>query len=408
MTALDRAWRVLRSEGPSGVLGRLRFRQAPPPPASPSLRGPVAVIGNGPMAGLLRDVMASHGIEVVPEAERRVITLGTGHNPTLRPGDIIVPTTEAAPGTVRFAWDQVALAVEFDPARMASLQARPHGRPHWIAIPPPPSAEAGRSAWDKYAIASRTALTRLLIFCEAAPADAVDFRPAFERAAATPPTASLPGPEVRLGVSLPETPDRRRAFLEADWTGVTMVDGLRQVPGWKGAALTYRGLAQAAIARGDESMLVCQDDALPGPGFAQRYPAALRYWERSGAAMFAGLVTDVDDSIAVLRVVETEGVTFLHLNRSVGLVFNIFGRPMLHRMAAWDEGDSDVKNTIDRHISRAEGVEVVTCLPYLVHHREDQHSAVWQFHNRRYSSIIRASERRLARKAGIALAQVAH
>lgn len=399
MSAITRALGVLRREGPAGIIGRLRNPQAAPPPPPPSLADGAHVLGDHPMAGLLRALSA--GNDTGPR-----VVIGGATTPAPSPGDIVVATREAPDDWLRGCWDRAALVVEFDADRIRDLAARPRGRPHVMVIPPPPVADAGAAAWVAYQGQAKLHLQRLLVFCEALSADQIDLGPLLAAAAdGAAARAILPGPALRVGLSLPETPARRAAFLAEDWHDLRPIDGLRQAPGWRGAASTYRQLARAALAQGGDSLLVCQDDALAGPDFARRYGTALRYWKDSGAAMFAGLVTDVDDSIEVRRVERVDGVTFLHLNRSVGLVFNIFARPMLQHIAAWDEADRDRRNTVDRYISRFEGGDVVTCLPYLVHHRNDQASSVWEFDNARYDSIIRASERRLARKAGIALGQ---
>lgn len=414
---VGRAAHVLRREGPAGVIGRLRFAERPPPPRPPLIVRSVTIVGDTSLSRLVAKHLRSSGVRVEagkPDEEAR--SRGTrwifdvaGLSPAnLTAQDVLFAGEDYPVDQLAVAWDRVGLVVEHDDHRIRNIARRQRGRPHVMVIPPPPAEDAGEDAWTAYALRSQLAMQRVLLFCEAIPADRIDISAAVSHAAEPPARQILPGPALRLALSLPEFPDRRVALMSQSWHDLRAIDGLRQTPGWRGAGSTYRLLAQAALARGEDAMLVCQDDAEAGPDFARRYPVALDYWWASGAAMFAGLVTDVDDSIEIRRVEQRDGVTFLHLNRSVGLVFNIFGKAMLQRMSAWDEADRDPANTMDRYISRTGNIEVITCLPYLVRHRGGHGSTIWNFDNGRYDSIIRASERRLARMAGIALPAVAN
>ena len=117
----------------------------------------------------------------------------------------------------------------------------------------------------------------------------------------------------------------------------------------------------------------------------------------TGADMFAGIVTDADDSVRVEKVIHRDGLDFAILNKSVGLTFNIFGRRALERLASWDEV-AHQGQTIDRFLSHTDGLTVLTAVPYLARHRSDLVSTLWYFSNARYDRMIHTSERRLLRR----------
>lgn len=392
----QKAASILRKEGLAGLAGRLRNPKVAPAPAPPQIGTAITLAGEveSPMGAALSRTFAAHGIQlaVSVDAGPRLHVGRPCDRNGLRRGDIFVADAATPDATIGRLRAIAALIVDHKTARIEALAARGRrGQPHLMAIPAPPQADASDKAWLDWRAQSDFALRRLLLFCGALPAGQLDY-------------GSALGAGSQFGLSLPETPARRRAFAQAGFADMPVLDGLRAEPGWIGAALSYRQIARAALAQGRNELLIAQDDALPRAEFSHRLGVARSYWRESGAAMFAGLVTDVDDSFRITRIVRHNGMVFLHLNKSVGLVFNIFGAAMLRRLADWDETDSNRdQNTIDRYVSRTTDAEVVTCLPYLVGHRPDHRSAVWGFRNARYNTLIRASERRLARMAGIAL-----
>ena len=72
----------------------------------------------------------------------------------------------------------------------------------------------------------------------------------------------------------------------------------------------------------------------------------------------------------------------------------------------WNENDRDVEtNTIDRYLERNSQLKVVVTEPFLVGHKEEQHSTIWGFQNTQYAEMIIRSNDLLRMKADAFLRQ---
>ncbi len=374
--------RILGREGVRGVLNRARhtpLRSLLPQPAPPGFGGGVRLVDHGypDFTARLGRILDRHGVRAEDGGQAAAWHVGIppagGEN-----GVIVMPPDLDGGATVPWpVLRRAALVLDHDPGRLAVLSRARTGHPHYLALPEPAASDA---------VLSR-AVERVLIFAGARPATDRDYRP------------DLPGDALpRLCLGLPEHPDRLASFRRDGLPGFRMVQGLRRQPGWMGAASSYRQIARALLDTGRRAAIICQDDAGPGPDFDRRFAASLAYWQESGADLFSGLVTDVDDGFRITRVVRRDGMTFVHLNCSIGLVCTMFGSRALDRLAAWDErGQTVAGGTIDRYLGATPGLDVVTCLPFLVRHRGGLSSSIWGFRNNRYDTLIGYSERRLAR-----------
>lgn len=375
--------RILGREGVRGVINRARhtpLRSFLLQRAPPCLAQGVRVVDHGhpALAARMRGLLAGYGIPL-PDGNGtgRTITWHVGIPPAGQDGGVIVIPPDYGPGR-KIPWRRLrraALVLDHDPDRLETFSRR-SGHPHVMALPPLPASEA----------VLQGAIERVLIFAEARPAKSHDYGPDLP-----------PDPLPRLCLGLPEHPGRLASFRREGLPGFHMIEGLRRQPGWIGAASSYRQIARALLDSGRNAAIICQDDAGPGPDFERRFAASVAYWQHSGADLFSGLVTDVDDSFKIIRVVRQGGMIFVHLNRSIGLVCNMFGPRALEWLSAWDEqGRTVAQGTIDRHLGAAPGLDVVTCLPFLVRHRDGLVSSVWGFRNGRYNTLIEYSEKRLA------------
>lgn len=387
--------RIVRQEGIAGLIGRLRHRRLIPAnkvPPAPALPDQLALLDHGhpDLTALLFRFLESVGVTPRPSRvtpQDTALHIGWPSDPDdIRRGDMLlsVGTNSAGPSLL----PRLSLILESDPARLTQLSTRPTGHPHVIALPDlSQGSDAGAS---RLSGTCHFALQRVAVFCGRLDSAMIDYSDPIRAALVTPRSA-------RICLSIPELPDRRAAFQSRELDGFVFVDGLKRQPGWRGAASSYRALARAALGLGLSELTVVQDDVQPGPDFAARLAVAEEYFRRSGADMFNGLATDVDDSFQVTRFQEYRGMRFLHLNKSVGLVFNIFGPRALQRLAEWqDEGGTVETNTIDRYLSRTSDLQTVTTLPALVGHDPKLQSAIWSFRNARYDALIEASQKRLA------------
>lgn len=202
----------------------------------------------------------------------------------------------------------------------------------------------------------------------------------------------------RLCLSLPETPQRRQLLAARKTGDLRVFDGLRFHPAWRGCGLSYVAIARAALAQDAVPLLACEDDAAFPPDFEARLHSIRHYLEGAEWDVFSGLLSDLPDDCTIRRVERRDGMTFVHLDRTVGMVLNLYNRRAMERITQWDDRDRDVHdNTIDRWLGRMEGLRVVTTLPFLVGHDTSAQSTLFGFSNRRYDATIGASERRLRR-----------
>lgn len=388
--------RILRFEGVAGLLRRLRYRPSVNPadiPPPPKLAAQIFIKDHGcpALRAMMTHFLAGHGIDASakPIAGQLALHIGWPEDEAaIRQGDIVMLSpneprfSPSAPATAR-----LSLIIDHDPARLKHWEGRPTGQPHRIALPSLPACDADAATWHDYAAQNDVALRRLLFFCGWIKADQIDFRPVLRAA---------PSPQ-QLCLSLPETPSRTDAYRAAASNQDVVVDALLQLPGWKGTAHSYQRLAQAAIDLDLSELLIFQDDCDFGPDLRARLPLIRQLMAETGADMFAGIVTDADDSVHVGKVISRDGLDFAVLNKSVGLTFNIFGRRALERLASWD-ATTHKNRTIDRFLSDTEDMKVLTCLPYLAHHRSELVSTLWYFSNARYDRMIHTSEQRLLRR----------
>ncbi|MTH79697.1 hypothetical protein [Paracoccus aestuariivivens] len=206
------------------------------------------------------------------------------------------------------------------------------------------------------------------------------------------------GAEARFCLSLPETPERRDAFRSTGLGDFRVVDGLVMNEGWIGAALGFRSIAEACLATNVQTAMICEDDVQPAPDFASRLRVVMDYLGQTEWDVFSGLSSHVGPEYRIERIERFGGETFVHLNRTTGMVFNIYNRRALAHLANWSiarHGAASI--TIDRHLEEMPGLRVVTTLPFLVDHSDELSSAAWGFQNRRYRSLLTASSQRLGR-----------
>lgn len=377
---------ILRKEGLPGLIGRLRYRRTGVACAkAPVLPDHIALLDHGHprLTAVIAHFLQDLGITTEPQRKApagMAMHVGWPDNQSsIHSADMLF---DIGPMPDKLSVQGLSLILTADATRLADTDR--NGQ-HRIAFPTPPSGTS-IDEWSTYTRTSHFALQRFALFCGRIAPGHIDY---------TPQMAPLPAPP-RICLSMPELPDRRAAFLERGLTGFTVLDGLKRQPPWQGAAFSYRALARAALDLGYENLTVIQDDAVPCHDFPERLRIAESYFRRSGADMFSGLITDVDDSFRVTHTDEFRGMRFVHLNKSVGLVFNIFGRRALEHLSQWHEDHGGVStNTIDRYLSRAPDLSVVTCLPELVGHDSRLQSSIWSFRNARYDTLIHASQKRL-------------
>lgn len=203
----------------------------------------------------------------------------------------------------------------------------------------------------------------------------------------------------KLCLSLPETPDRRSLFLSQRQSDFRTWDGLKASPGWLGAGLSYRYLFEKLLESGINRAIICEDDVLFPSDFCSKMNAIERYLDRQEWDVFTGLIADAHPDLKILEVEEFEGLTFVRVDRTVSMVFNIYNREIMEYLSSWDFDNQDVHaNTIDRYLERRRGTQVILTLPFLVGHRPDVKSTIWGFDNTQYDDLVAKSEAKLVKK----------
>lgn len=201
-------------------------------------------------------------------------------------------------------------------------------------------------------------------------------------------------------LTLPETPARTRAFLSQGLEDFILWPGLRFEPSWKGCALSYKYLFNTLQERGVKFAVVCEDDALFPDDFAERFARVKRYLENTqGWHLFSGLIADLSPRAVISKVEEFEGEIFIHLDTAVSTVFNVYNAELIERLGQWSvDGGAVDTNTIDRYLEALPNLRVVTVFPFLVGHRIDVSSTLWNFGNKEYLQLISKSESLLREK----------
>lgn len=214
----------------------------------------------------------------------------------------------------------------------------------------------------------------------------------------------------KICLSLPETPARRDSFLSQDLPAFEIFDGLRHTQGWVGCALSYKYLIKRAQAAGLRQILICEDDVVLNREGKSAVPIIEKYLEslKGEWDIFVGLIAHVHPDAEISRVVEFDELTFVHLNKMTSMVFNIYNHTIYDLLASWDESNEDPKtNTIDRYLENTKNLRVITAIPFIAGHSEEDSSTLWGFGNESYTELIVRSKEVLQekvsafRKAGI-------
>ena len=214
-------------------------------------------------------------------------------------------------------------------------------------------------------------------------------------------TGTTPLPGKCLALSLPETTARRAMFISHQAPGVQVFDGLRYSPGWTGCALSYKYLAQQALAAQWPQLEVMEDDVLFLSDYAEHKAVVDAYLAQHSGQwdVFVGLVAIMHPDTRVLSVERQGGLVFVTIDRMMSMVHNTYAPTALRLLAQWDETHADPEtNTIDRYLQTQHQLRVVTTLPFLVGHHEELHSSLWGIQNSHYAEIIATAQAELEAK----------
>ncbi len=265
---------------------------------------------------------------------------------------------------------------------------------HWLADP------AAQEAWrlrNREKVAAQPDWLEFYFFRFLLSIDAIDFDTFYARCAKH---VSL---STYTCLSLPEAPSRRRSFLAEGKTEFGIFPGLRHRKGWIGCALSYKFLMRRAKDLGLEWIAVCEDDVEFPSRWQERLRAVEEYLGSLGGKwhVFSGLMATLHRDLKVNRVVPKAGMTFVHVDRLMSMVFNIYSNRVFDVFAGWDERNRDPsRNTIDKYLESQGGMEVVTTSPFLVGHKAEVQSTLWGIGNNQYKKLIAQAGAELRRRMG--------
>lgn len=202
-------------------------------------------------------------------------------------------------------------------------------------------------------------------------------------------------PVDRVCLNLPEYVERGDDFQKDNVHGYWCIPGLRHAQGWVGCAMSYKFIMLLAQQQGMPRISICEDDVEFPEHFESRMAAITSYLDANEGQwdIFSGLMADFNKDARIEAVVDRDGMRYVHTDKLISTVFNIYSSRIFDMVKDWDEGNRDVvSNTIDRYIENQSAVRVITTDPFLVGHKEEQSSTIWGFENTQYKDMIQASQ----------------
>ncbi|MBL0652702.1 GT99 family glycosyltransferase N-terminal domain-containing protein [Aeromonas caviae] len=201
-------------------------------------------------------------------------------------------------------------------------------------------------------------------------------------------------------LGLPETAARKADFEKDNHYGIQYVPGLRHRLGWVGCGLSYKFLLNRAKDLNFKQIIICEDDVFLPDNFSSRLNNIEKYLSKNESwDVFAGLIADLHDDVKILQVEDVDNERYVHIDKMVSMVTNIYSDRFYDKLLAWDSSNHDAQtNTIDRFIELHDDVNIIVTSRYLVGHKEDLNSTLWGISNMTYKKLIQNSEEKLQAK----------
>jgi len=199
----------------------------------------------------------------------------------------------------------------------------------------------------------------------------------------------------RVCLSLPESPERRASFDADNHYGFEVFPGLKHHLGWVGCGLSYKFIFRKAMEQQLDTILICEDDTYFPENFDERFAKLQSFmavhddWD-----VFSGVMADMGDA-HILQCFSENGEEFVYLDTLISTVFNLYRSSMYPLLADWDNWNRNkAENAIDRYMEN-KNLRVLTTCPFLVGHKEDLDSTIWNHKNTLYNPGIESSSKRL-------------
>jgi hypothetical protein len=207
---------------------------------------------------------------------------------------------------------------------------------------------------------------------------------------------NLVGNDIRVSgnfwcLSLSESWVRQRGFIKDNKYGISIFNGVKHRIGWVGCALSFKTMINKARDLNFSYLIVCEDDVEFPPNFSTRLKLVLEYLTTTKKKwdIFSGLIADLNPQVKVLAVDQYHGEEFVYIDKMVSTVFNIYNNSIFETILNWNEHNRDFEtNTIDRYLEAQENLKTVTLSPFLVGHKDEHDSTLWNIKNIQYSEAI--------------------
>lgn len=199
-------------------------------------------------------------------------------------------------------------------------------------------------------------------------------------------------------LGLPESVERRKDFMADNRYGIEYFPGLRHELGWVGCGMSYKFIMRKAKELHLPHITVCEDDVEFLDGWEAKYQTVLGHLVENAGVwdVFSGFIADLHADTKVLELTEVDNLEIVHIDHMVSAVLNVYNAGFYDAILRWDETNHDVHvNAIDRYMENQEHIRVFTVHPFLIGHKEEQHSTLWGFQNSRYNALIEQSTHKL-------------
>lgn len=201
-------------------------------------------------------------------------------------------------------------------------------------------------------------------------------------------------------LNLPESVDRTEDFQKDNQFGIQLFPALRHKKGWIGCGMSYKFMLMKAKEQEFKYITICEDDVEFKAGFLDDYTNIVQYLSQEREwDVFSGLIADLHNDVKIQKVIESSKYQYVYLNKMTSMVLNIYSNRFYDKLIKWNEKDHDVENNaIDRFIENKSSCTTIVTHPYLVGHKEDLNSTLWNASNSIYSEMIKNSEKKLSWK----------
>lgn len=184
-------------------------------------------------------------------------------------------------------------------------------------------------------------------------------------------------------LGLPESTIRQNEFIKEKTKiskEIWQFPGIRHSTPWVGCGLSYKYMIKYAFQNKWNNIAICEDDVFFNSNCQIHLDTIENHLKLNNIQwdIISGHVTDIDSETQISFLGKQECINLFKLNQTTGMVFNIYNQNIFEYIINWNHNNMNLeKNTIDRYIQYKNNLEVVTCIPYLVSHKEFVDTTLW-------------------------------